>query len=532
MKKPQTIDSFFKKNDEIRISQSNPSIDINHLNSDGRPAKSLRIECNDRFDVQSIERDPGLRPRIWEYPIEKRDKFRRACIKAGPYQCMLSNYPKSREKHPRSFQASWFKLFPSWLEYSRIADATFCLPCHVFHAQDRPSGLDAFTINGFCSWKKVRDGKNCVFLAHIGKDLTSPHRKAEKACEDLMNQQSYILQSFEKFTSQEVAANRICLKSSIEATRWLAFQRYFYQTDLAGQPLLSFIASYNDKVVEVLDKAPRNASFTSPTTQKQILQVLAAKVKNIIREKIGDAKFCIIVDEARDESKKEQMSIVLKFVDKDGYVQERFFGLVHVKDIVASTLKEGIFSVLSSHTLDVQNIRGQGYDGASNMHGEWNGLKALILSECPYVYHVHCFAHRFQLALVAASKGVITVHHFFTKLSSIINVVGASCKRNDQLKASHASNIAHLLNINELESGKRRNQIGSLQRTGDIRWSSHLKSISSLIKMFNATCEVLLSIIEDGNTPAQCGDDAAYEILTSFEFVFILHLMRKILEIF
>ncbi|XP_073138007.1 uncharacterized protein [Henckelia pumila] len=144
------------------------------------------------------------------------------------------------------------------------------------------------------------------------------------------------------------------------------------------------------------------------------------------------------------------MSIVLRFVDKDGYVQERFFGLVHVKDTIASTLK-----VLSHHTLDVQNIRGQGYDGASNMRGEWNRLQALILGECPYAYYVHCFEHRLQLALVAASK-----------------------------------------------------------------------------EMFSATCEVLLNIIEDGTTLAQRGDaDAAYEVLTSFEFVFILHLMRKILDI-
>ncbi|XP_019160893.1 PREDICTED: zinc finger MYM-type protein 1-like [Ipomoea nil] len=296
--------------------------------------------------------------------------------------------------------------------------------------------------------------------------------------------------------------------------------------------VLSLIASFNDEVTKVLNKAPRNASYTSPTIQKQILQVLATKVKSDIREEIGDAKFCIIVDEARDESKKEQMSIVLRFVNKDGFIQERFFGVVHVKDTIASTLKESIFSILSHHNLDVQNIRGQGYDGASNMRGEWNGLKALILDECPYAYYVHCFAHRLQLALVASSKEVIPVHQFFTKLNSIINVVGASCKRNDQLKVAHASNIAHLLSIDELESGRGLNQIGSLQRSGDTHWSSHLKSISSLMRMYSATCEVLLNIVEYGTTHAHRGDaDAAYEVLTSFEFVFIMHLMRKILEI-
>ncbi|KAL7586575.1 hypothetical protein Lser_V15G38315 [Lactuca serriola] len=61
---------------------------------------------------------------------------------------------------------------------------------------------------------------------------------------------------------------------------------------------------------------------------------------------------------------------------------------------------------LSYHKLRVQDIRGQEYDGASNMCGEWNGLQALLLKECPYAYYIHCFAHQLQLALVAASKDV------------------------------------------------------------------------------------------------------------------------------
>ena len=78
-------------------------------------------------------------------------------------------------------------------------------------------------------------------------------------------------------------------------------------------------------------------------------------------------KFCIIVDEARDESMKEQMAVVFRYVDAEGFVEECFFGLIHVVDIMALTLKKGIYSLLSQHCLDIQNIQGQGYDGASNM---------------------------------------------------------------------------------------------------------------------------------------------------------------------
>jgi hypothetical protein len=177
-------------------------------------------------------------------------------------------------------------------------------------------------------------------------------------------------------------------------------------------------------------------------------------VRNKIREDIGDSKFCIIVDEARDESKREQMVIVLRFVDKDGFIQERFFDIVHVKDTSALTLKNEISGVLSRHCLDIQNMRGQGYDGSSNMRGEWKLLQALFLNDYPCVYYVHCFAHRLQLVLVAASREVLSVHEFFTNLNFIINVVGASCKRHDQLQAAQAEQIAHMLAIDELEIGK------------------------------------------------------------------------------
>ncbi|XP_024171402.1 zinc finger MYM-type protein 1-like [Rosa chinensis] len=260
-----------------------------------------------------------------------------------------------------------------------------------------------------------------------------------------------------------------------------------------------------------------------------MLQAFSVRIKKAIREEINYSKFCIIVDEARDESKKEQMAIVLRFVDKDGFIRERFFGLVHVSDTKASTLQKGIYSVLSNHNLDIQNIRGQGYDGASNMRGEWNGLQALILKDCLYAYYVHCLAHRLQLALVAASREVIPIQKFFTKLTFIVNILGASCKRNDEFQSAQAEEIAYLTSIDELETGRGLNQIGTLQRAGDTRWSSHFRSISSLRQRFSPTCQVLMNIIKEGKSP-QAGDaDSAYESMTSYQFVFILHLMEKIM---
>ena len=59
-----------------------------------------------------------------------------------------------------------------------------------------------------------------------------------------------------------------------------------------------------------------------------------------------------------------------------------------------------------------------------------------------------------------------------------------------------------------------------------------MSSLRSLKIMFEATCSVLKNIISNGATYAQRRDtDTAYYRITSFEFVFILHLMIDIMKI-
>jgi hypothetical protein len=142
---------------------------------------------------------------------------------------------------------------------------------------------------------------------------------------------------------------------------------------------------------------------------------------------------------------------------------------VGVDETSVKTLKKGICNVLTRHNLQIENMRGQTYDGASNMRGAWNGLQALFLKNCPYAYYVYCFAHELQLALVAAAKDVPDVWKYFSKLNSIVNLVGVSPKRHMELKNIKATELADLLAFGELATGKRANQSRSLQRPGATR---------------------------------------------------------------
>ena len=121
--------------------------------------------------------------------------------------------------------------------------------------------------------------------------------------------------------------------------------------------MIKFTSTFNDKIASVvLENTPGNAKYTSSTIQKKILHILTSNVRNDIHEEIGDAKFCILVDEARDKSKREQMAIILRFVDKEGFIKKRFFHIVHVRDTTALTLKNEIYAVLSHYNLHIENI--------------------------------------------------------------------------------------------------------------------------------------------------------------------------------
>jgi hypothetical protein len=88
------------------------------------------------------------------------------------------------------------------------------------------------------------------------------------------------------------------------------------------------------------------------------------------------------------------------------------------------------------------------------------------------------------------------------------------------------------LAIDDIEAGQGANQICSMKRPRGTRWGSHLGSISSLMNLFNHVCVVLQNFVVDSTAGAHRADgDTAFNYMITFEFVFILCMMREILEI-
>ncbi|XP_016488457.2 uncharacterized protein LOC107808446 [Nicotiana tabacum] len=217
---------------------------------------------------------------------------------------------------------------------------------------------------------------------------------------------------------------------------------------------------------------------------------------------------------------------------KKGSVMERFIGIVHVRTTSALFLKKAIVDVLVHHSLSLSSIRGQYYDGASNMQGDIKGLKKLIKQESRSAHSIHCFAYQFQLTLVMISKKCVQVGELILLVSNILNMLGASYKRVDEFRDSQNEKLQEALDMGELKTGRCLNQELGLVRAGDTRWGSHFKSFGNFIHMFGSIIDVLDALVEDASTLDDKAKALGYlKACQTYKVAFWLHLMTDILGI-
>ena len=203
---------------------------------------------------------------------------------------------------------------------------------------------------------------------HIGNHNSS-HRQAEQSCSNLQNQQCDIQSLIATTNYQQATDNGKRLMASIDVALYLAQQGLSFRGHEESEEsvnrgnfleLLDFVASYNNDIKKlVFRNAPQNLKLSSPDVQKQIIHAAAQILREEIVKDIQYSKrFSIIVDEARNVSTKEQMALVLRFIDRNGVVKEQFLEIFHVRNTESLTLFHEIKSTLALHHLDVHDIRG------------------------------------------------------------------------------------------------------------------------------------------------------------------------------
>ncbi|XP_058758385.1 uncharacterized protein LOC131631618 [Vicia villosa] len=407
------------------------------------------------FNPNEIVRDLGCRKKIHEYATDIQDQVRRAYILKGPTQPDLAIFPRTQSvKSSRAFCKAWYKNY-TWIEYSESKDAAYCFYCFLVKPPGRAEhfGYEVFNKDGFKDWKHASKG----FKDHIGSH-NSNHNSCMKHYDDYNNQRQSVTSIFARATRESEELYKIRLTCSLDCIRYLiaqgiAFRGHdeSYNSLNKGnfREMVDWVKSNDEKVRDAFGRGPKNCTMTSGDIQKELATCCAHEVTKVIMEELGERQIFVLIDESRDISVKEQMAVMLRILNDKGKVVERFIALHHVKYTTSEAQKDALYGILDRHTLCISRIRGQGYDGTSNMRGEFNGLQRKILDKNPYAFYVHCYAHRLQLVVVSVASSCSSIHDFFEYISLIVTTTSASCKRRDALTEAQ-----HQYILNRLESGE------------------------------------------------------------------------------
>ncbi|KDO37238.1 hypothetical protein CISIN_1g048081mg, partial [Citrus sinensis] len=124
-----------------------------------------------------------------------------------------------------------------------------------------------------------------------------------------------------------------------------------------------FLADHNEDIKKVtLKNTPGYNMLIALSIQKDIVRACSIKTTNAIIRDISDALFAILIDKSRDASMKEQMVVVLQYVDRNRFVIERFIGSKHVTSTITISLKEALDQLFSKHGLSISKLCGKDQD--------------------------------------------------------------------------------------------------------------------------------------------------------------------------
>ncbi|XP_060873504.1 uncharacterized protein LOC132947264 [Metopolophium dirhodum] len=278
-------------------------------------------------------------------------------IDEEPYQPNLKNYPKTtygtgRTKRTRSFQFCWF-----------------------FSLKQKNDSDSMFISTGYTNWKNAMSSRG--FLRHDNSD-------EHKNCTI----------SWVEFKKNKLNKTSVLSKlNNHHASIGIAFRGHLENESSINQgnflELMKVISLF-DNVVKKKINGPKNARYLHHSIQKELIHIMASMIINKISSELDKSMyFAIMIDETKDITKTEQLSVVVRYY-YNNEIKERFLGFTPLKNLDANTLFNHI----------------QTYDGANVMRGSINGVQALFKNKVPHAVYIHCHNHRLNLVLVDVAKNV------------------------------------------------------------------------------------------------------------------------------
>lgn len=285
--------------------------------------------------------------------------------------------------------------------------------------------------------------------------------------------------------------------------------------------LLAFRVNSSDNVLkEHFIAAPRNAQYTSHMIQNDLIALIGKFIQKAILNEIhaGSKLFAVIADECRDCANKEQMSLVVRYVDTHSTIQEAFLALVECD---CGTSGEQLAALIENTCctigLDMTWCRGQGYDRAGNMAGQCNGAAKLVQSKFPKAFYFHCASHKLNLCIAHFCK-LTSVANMIDRISSFADFFNSSPKRQTSLE-EHICKYPDVL----------KSKLLPLCRT---RWVERINALEVALDLLEVIVDTFSDMIE--NTEKKWNRDtvvqaSSFQKRIDFEFIINLVLTQKVI---
>ncbi|XP_025190406.1 zinc finger MYM-type protein 1-like [Melanaphis sacchari] len=481
----QSINSDIESCTAIKTIGASPSKDLTLIPS---VYKELNELSNDPAILSQIENiDPGLISYF---------------LKIGAAQPLPNELPGKqfpKDHNGRSFHESWYWHKRStgevsqrkWLSYSIKNHKIYCLYCALFARNNKQN----WTKYGFSNWNK---GTISIIIhetseAHIMASIKAAYRQAEYP----------LIQSMKESANTNIVFNKEIVKHLIDLTLYLGRHslpfrghREGWQENIRGnyKDLVLVLAKYSPAlasyVTSVELKGKKTYNFISWQRQNQLIEAIYRNIRDVIKKEILTAVFfSISLDTTFDVSRKEQLSLVIRYINKeDGTVCERLIALRETVQTTGIHLLTMLDSICSEMSLDWRtNLVGQSYDGAASMRGSYNGLQSLVKKENPCAVYIWCWAHRFNLVVIDAVGCCIEARDLFGYLETLYDFIGSSKKR------------VHVYSTNQ-KTRYPNKLLRRLKRVETTRWSSHSFSLQTVLDTYDAIIDTLFDIKDDPMT--------------------------------
>ena len=175
-------------------------------------------------------------------------------------------------------------------------------------------------------------------------------------------------------------------------------------------------------------------SFMSADSQNKIINSIGKQLQKFIVGEINAAGiYSIAMDCTTDSSHADQLSIIIRYLNRSLDIVERLVSVQRVKESSAEGLFNTLQEILKESSLSLKDV-GQSYDGASVMTGKYKGVKTLVQQVNPQCIFIWTFDHVLNLVIMEACGSSLAAKSLFGALEKLYAFFSQSRKRSDILE--------------------------------------------------------------------------------------------------